>query len=154
MYRLLVASVLMFAVLLSGVNPAYGQLSAGVKVPPFLLPEVFVAMPFGERMLLEAGIAPILNPLSMMIVAEANAKLYLSPLEAGAITLTPFLGAGVGVASVLDVLTISPHVLVGVEYALSEIPLTIFGELGASVTITSLGMGVGIGGSVGARYAF
>ncbi len=151
MKKLLAASVLAVVAIVMVVSPASAQFGAGVKVPP----EVFLAYHMSENLMLEAGL-PLggLGGFFLTLAVDANAKLFFAPVEVAEISLKPFLGAGVTIVSVLDTLVFTPHGLAGVEYHLPDTPFSLFGELGVGLSITPLGLGLGVGGAIGARFDF
>ncbi|OGF55844.1 MAG: hypothetical protein A2Z21_00585 [Candidatus Fraserbacteria bacterium RBG_16_55_9] len=151
MRTFLVASVLAIAVVAMMAGTTSAQLGAGIKLSQTL--EAFVAYHAADNLMLEAGL-PLggLGGFFLVLAIDANAKLFFDPIEVAQVPLRPYLGAGITIASVFNVLVLSPHALAGVEYHLQDTSFSFFGELGAGVTLNPIG--IFLGATLGARYDF
>lgn len=151
MRTLLVAGVLAITAVAMVAGTASAQLGAGVKLSQTF--EAFVAYHASDHLLFEAGL-PLggLGGFYLILAIDANAKLLFAPIEVAQVPLKPYLGAGITMASVFNVLVLSPHALAGVEYHLQDTAFSFFGELGAGVTLNPIG--IFLGATLGARYDF
>jgi hypothetical protein len=140
-----IVGLLMFVVV-SSADTASGQLGVGTKIPSA---EVFVAL-VSEQAILEVGVIP--GFLGGAIALVADGKLLFG--ELADLPLWPFVGAGITISLTGQAIFFSPHALGGLEFRFTDIPLSLFGEVGVSLTFGALGIGLVPGGQIGARFDF
>lgn len=140
---------------------ANAQLGVGAKVPPLVLPNLFLSYQLDERTLLEAMAALHLSTGVSGISGGLVAKLYMDPWMLGEIALEPFLGAGAGVAIVsvglfgttTTIFGVGVSGLGGLEYTFPDTPFSVFAEIGLSVSVLpSIGFGPLV--DLGIRFDF
>ena len=162
MKKFFVGGIVVLAVLTVGIFEAQAQMGVGVKVPPLVLPNVFVAFPLSENQLAELTGSIQLNQFVSAIMVGANLKQYFRDLfNNEAVPLTPFFGAGgtltfasvSGVGSGASAMAIGAHGILGVEYGIPDTRLHAFLEFIPGIIITPV-FGFGIGGAVGVRLDF
>jgi len=146
MRRFLVVVVLL--VLLGATcSEGLAQLGVGVKFPLALFAQLGLSPDFA----LEVGLP--LGAVGVGLAVSATAKLYLSEINIAGLPSRPFAGAGVSLFLGRALVT-GLHALAGLEMAIPQTPLSIFGELGLSY-VSFLGFGgIGIAGDLGVRYDF
>jgi len=145
--RVFIACLLIFTALISSADTASGRMGVGTKLPSA---ELFVAL-VSERTILEVGAVPM-GLLGGALSLVADAKLLFG--ELAYLPLRPFVGAGLTISLVGQAIFFSPHALGGLEFRFVEIPLSLFGEVGVSLTFGPLGIGLVPGGQIGARFEF
>jgi len=122
----------------------YSQLGVGGKLPSA---EVFLALVSPDT-ILEGGIS-LLGLMGGTISLVGDVKLLLGPLQE--LPLIPFAGAGLTVSLAGQAIFFSPHLLAGLEFRAGGMPFNFFGEAGASLTFSPLGIGLALGGQIGLR---
>lgn len=161
MKKLLVAFAVCVMIGAAIAPQANAQLGVGVKVPPLVLPNLFLSYQLDEHTLLEAMAALHLSTGVSGISGGLVAKLYMDPWMLGEIALEPFLGAGAGVAIIsvglfgttTTVFGVGVSGLGGLEYTFADTPFSVFAEIGLSVSVLpSIGFGALV--DLGIRFDF
>jgi hypothetical protein len=161
----LLGSFVAFGLLLAIVaTPVQAQIGVGIKIPPLILPQVYVSFWLNEEatLLMELGGSLSIFGSASSISVAGMAKLFLDTMSIADINLHPFLSGGVGVAIASfsvpglggsSTLLLSGSGGGGMEYRLDDFPLALFVEASVGLTVVPI-FAFGVGGAIGARFEF